>query len=155
MTAYDPAEVERLIAEAREDDQRMVPAPWTWFDDVVLWNEEADHCVLSHGGPLWPVSEEHKVGIARTRNNLTSMADQLEAAKVVIENLTGMERAARAIRLAESQGVLRQEQELEVAQAEIRKLRDERDAARAEIVRLQSEANRLHDKRWIQPWEPK
>jgi seryl-tRNA synthetase len=115
MTAtYNPAEVERLIAEAR-----------------------------AFG--------------ARDRQGLReAMANQLEAAKVAIENLTGMERAANAIRLAESRAVLQQEQvdqqiaeanaklqrilaeQLEASRASTATLADQLEAAKAKIEELRA-----------------
>lgn len=67
MIAYDPALCERLEAEAREDDARMEPAPWT--------------CV---GHDL---TDDDAAGILRQRNNLAAMADQLQAARAEVERL--------------------------------------------------------------------
>lgn len=76
MTAYNPDEVDRLVREAREDDERMDIAPWGVDVDVV------------HSGSGVSLTERlgeaEAYAIARTRNNLSAMADQLEAARTRI-----------------------------------------------------------------------
>lgn len=83
---YDDAEAERLIAEAREDDARLVPPPWTAHahgsmgpDYFVLTRSDGDHDLLEKNDAL---------GIARTRNNLRALADQLEAIRVEMRRRT-------------------------------------------------------------------
>lgn len=65
---YDPTTAARLIAEAREDDDRMEPAPWDCLPLIVK--------LYADDQPLG----SNAFGIARTRNNLRALADQLEAA---------------------------------------------------------------------------
>lgn len=73
MTAtYDPAIAARLIAEAREDDGRMTVAPWQAIDEFIYDARRAIVETLC--------SDDDASGIARIRNNLRAMADQLEAA---------------------------------------------------------------------------
>lgn len=127
MTAtYNPAEVERLIAEAREDDARMLEA-FREFGD--------SHLIRSKHGTAYGT---YAVVAALERSAV--MADHLEAARVAIENLEGMERAANAVRLAESQAMLRQERELDAAHAEIERLTGVA-RSRAEHARLLAGAN--------------
>jgi hypothetical protein len=68
MSDYNPTEAQRLIAEARDDDARMVRAPWS-------------------GDEMIPTSDKDCAAIARTRNNLPTLADQLEAAGREVERL--------------------------------------------------------------------
>lgn len=78
MTAqYDAAESARLVAEAREDDARMTPVPW---DCVPL--------IVRHFVDVRPTGAD-AFGVARTRNNLSSIADQLEAAVAEAEHSEG------------------------------------------------------------------
>ncbi len=81
--AYNPAEVERLIAEAREDDHQMTPVPWTGGADAVFL---ADDTALLETQVRERRLEDSR-GVARTRNNLAVMADQLEAADAEIVSL--------------------------------------------------------------------
>lgn len=151
MTTYDPALIERLVAEAREDDAKMVRAPWTWTDGVLLWNEDADHCVLNHAGVLWDVSDEYKVGIVRIRNNLSALANQLEAALCEVKRVrrvgdlafdaARVQHVAEVDALRESVHVLtattRADQlRVELACEERDKLEKERDELRAEVEKM-------------------
>ena len=74
----DPALCDRIIAEAREDDERMSPAPWrTAKDGWVVWTSAMNSPDLAW---FTPNTVADSLGIARTRNNLRVIADQLEAA---------------------------------------------------------------------------
>lgn len=91
MTAtYNPTESERLIVEAREDDARMTEAPWEATgpddsaDDLDCMVDSPDHLVADASESRDP--EADAAGIARTRNNLAAMADQLEAARAEVEH---------------------------------------------------------------------
>jgi hypothetical protein len=91
-TTYDPAEVERLIAEAREEDAQMTPVPWR--------ADSAAGIVFGDGGHVDGAIEVFRMeaesliadpdAIARTRNNLHALADQLEAARAEIERLPAL-----------------------------------------------------------------
>lgn len=84
MTAkYDPDETARLIAEAREDDARMTPAPW---DDIPL--------IVRIDDDTQPTNSDAR-GIARTRNNLATLADQFDAAQQRIAELEAEAREPR------------------------------------------------------------
>lgn len=79
---YDPDLIDRLVMEAREDDARMTDAPWIGGADAVFIDNAPilESCTeMDH--------EANCLGIARTRNNLAAMADQLEAARREIERL--------------------------------------------------------------------
>jgi hypothetical protein len=135
VTAYNPAEVERLIAEAREDDARMTNGPWHG-DSVagILFgdgNHEDGSIELAHMDG--EAKEFDPVAIARTRNNLAAMVDQLEFARIEIDRL----RHANASLVP---GAMLTATELEC-------LRVELEAARAEIERLRSAAERWSDAR--------
>jgi hypothetical protein len=79
MTALDPALCARLVSEAREDDRRMTPAPWIAEADVLYHHSEEDGTIeLAKFSGEATVDEDS--AIARTRNNLRDLADQLEAA---------------------------------------------------------------------------
>ncbi|HEU4727717.1 MAG TPA: hypothetical protein VFT22_07505 [Kofleriaceae bacterium] len=87
-TIYDPDLTARPIAEAKEDDARMTRAPWVGGADAVF----------EGGDPLLETvrQERHEAdssGVARTRNNLRALADQLEAARRHIEYLENVARA--------------------------------------------------------------
>jgi chromosome segregation ATPase len=123
MTDYNPTEAQRLIAEAREDDERIGdewlasehgPGNENWF---VSANE---HGRMTH---LHRLTAE---GIARTRNHLPALADQLEAAGREVERLDTAAaisdagarwHAADNKRLTMERDSLRQQ--LEAAQAEL------------------------------------
>lgn len=88
--AIDPPRARQLIAEAREDDAAMTPCrPRRWIggSDAVYIDNPAgrgDVVVMEAEGPN---RENDCRGIARTRNNLAALADQLEAALAEIERL--------------------------------------------------------------------
>lgn len=123
MTAtYNPTEIERLIAEAREDDARMTDAPW-YGDSVagVLFGDgnHADGSIeLAHMDG--EAKEFDPDAIARTRNNLRSVADQLEAAKAEIDRLR-----------AECNDAADQDAEIYRLRAEIERMRPVFDASLA------------------------
>lgn len=97
MTAkHNPDEVARLIAEARADDERMTPAPWETGEDPgeSAATLRARPCIRGRDPGDWvdvivPFGRAYSdaAGIARTRNNLRAMADQLEAAQAEIDTL--------------------------------------------------------------------
>lgn len=137
MSEYDPAEIERLVREAREDDERMTEVPW-----------EAQIFERCTGEPLhrWRIflrgaqnprtnsrdcdwTEADASGIARTRNNLTAMADQLEAAQREVERLTTERDNARWA----------DKTRRKVCEA----LSAERDRLRAEVERLNGQVGHL------------
>lgn len=102
-TQHNPAEIARLIAEAREDDARMTRGPWSVPSGTRLLGavnatiDGMDRQVASAAGQALQFDDTADVGrqlginaeaIARTRNNLRAMADQLEAAGREIDRLT-------------------------------------------------------------------
>jgi hypothetical protein len=91
---YDPEMCARLIAEAREDDAEMTKGPWEANTDdiyVEVWGEHAKviaDCNVRRSGIADPkVGVVDAIGIARTRNNLRTMADQLEAVTSRLDKL--------------------------------------------------------------------
>lgn len=153
MTAYNPAEVERLIAEAREDDARMTRAPWvSRHDDVkaappgyrlgsaqIRCDDSADQVP---GGCLVPFFVLHHTtadAIARTRNNLRAMAEQLESARAEVDHLTAaLPNWSHAEALQQRDALIAAGV---AAQAEIRRLRSER----VPLSDLQREATEVND----------
>lgn len=94
MTAYDPNVIDRLVREAREDDARMTRGTWS----ATPMSSSDDHAVIIEAPPrssacdhyiAEEVSEGDAEAIARTRNNLAAMADQLEAAREIADNGEG------------------------------------------------------------------
>jgi hypothetical protein len=82
---YDPIEAERLVAETREDDQRVAKAPWhTEMPGGVM----GGRMMLSGSGrdtAIVPMANAEIQGaIARLRNNAKALADQLEAAAQIV-----------------------------------------------------------------------
>jgi hypothetical protein len=93
MRKSDHLERLRLLREAREDDARMVPAPWT---ARVHGSMGPDHFVLTRSdGDYDLLEKDDALAIARTRSNLRAMADQLEAALAEIDRLTVARNADR------------------------------------------------------------
>jgi hypothetical protein len=96
MTALDPALCARLVSEAREDDAKMTPGPWTHDDVAGEVHGDGAH----EQGPVLiaRVGDESLCwdcgAIARTRNNLRALADQLEAALAEIEELRCLDMCA-------------------------------------------------------------
>jgi hypothetical protein len=93
--ALDPARARQLIAEAREDDAAMTPAPWELgtAGDCDLVSFVGDDAI----GVAGVCCANHRAngnGIARTRNNLAALADQLEAALAEVERLRAPAAAA-------------------------------------------------------------
>lgn len=143
---YNKETAERLVAEALEDDGRMTQGPWE-AQAFSRWGEGIDAVggrwrifLRGHVNPQtnsrdcdWRRADAH--GIARTRNNLRAMAEQLRAASALIEQL----RAAYNAQLPRHEWVT----ELYRLQDEDGKLRqqlaaacEERDAAVAEVERM-------------------
>lgn len=60
-------------------DEAAVARPWKWFDATLLWNEEADHCVLSHGGTNWPVAAGNRVAIESAMNHMPALIELVAA----------------------------------------------------------------------------
>lgn len=54
-------------------DTAALSRPWSWCDGTLLWNEEADHCVLSHGGTRWPISPENRAAIESAMNHMPAL----------------------------------------------------------------------------------
>lgn len=80
MTAkYDPAEVERLVREAKEDDAALrAPAPGCSCNGAAFCE---DWC------PAYPWAVAQSAATQRSEANLAAMADQLEAARDEIARL--------------------------------------------------------------------
>jgi hypothetical protein len=89
--AYDPEVVARLVAEAREDDQRMADAPWG-VEDGRLYSRGP--LSANDLGPIELATLNDGLagddGIARSRNNLRALADQLMAASAEAERLRSL-----------------------------------------------------------------
>lgn len=83
---YDPALCEQIISEAREDDAKLGD-DWRalphWPSNG-LWFVFTGHAL----GCLPMQTEERANAIARTRNNLRALANQLEAARHEVARLT-------------------------------------------------------------------
>ncbi len=77
--SHDPMLCARLIAEAHDDDASMLPATWVAEDDE-LYSDSQRMGTVQVAGFTQDADEECQRGIARTRNNLRDLADQLEAA---------------------------------------------------------------------------
>jgi hypothetical protein len=79
-----------LVRQAREDDERMTPGEWlaghhdegSYVSSGTMFGGR-QVCTLSYNRN--PRDHEDSEAIARTRNNLRAMADQLEAAMVALE----------------------------------------------------------------------
>lgn len=93
MTTYNLVEVERLIAEAREDDRQLGEWRHERGSARVSLRDHEDPC--AERDDLWLADHRDADAIARTRNNLRVMADQLEAADVEIVSLRDERDAAR------------------------------------------------------------
>lgn len=78
MTA-DPDLMLRLAKEAAEDDARMSPDPWIAENDVLYSDTEADGTIQLAEFSGEALIEED-VAVARQRNNLRQMAEQLRLA---------------------------------------------------------------------------
>ena len=77
------AAVLRQLADAcARDDERATSAPWIWTDEILLWNQVIDHCVLEHaiGHVQWPVTPEDRETIAAARNRLPELVRVLREA---------------------------------------------------------------------------
>lgn len=140
-TTYDPAESERLIAEAREDDARLPVGPWIAGRHGYVSAPNPAGGPGSTRCPLRDNTGDPRAtdAISRTRNNLRAMADQLEAARAEmsrrteawsdaehrVDALTTELEAARA-RIAELEAVARayvdQRRQLDAARAEVERM---------------------------------
>jgi NTP pyrophosphatase (non-canonical NTP hydrolase) len=87
MTDLDLDVAARLIAEAREDDRRMTPSPWVVNGDYLYHHSEDDGTVelASFSGDA---CVDDDAAVARTRNNLAPLADQLDAALLRLQIAT-------------------------------------------------------------------
>lgn len=62
----------------KSDDLHVIDAaalsrPWAWCNGTLLWNEEVDHCVLSHGGTKWQTSPENRAAIESAMNHMPAL----------------------------------------------------------------------------------
>lgn len=128
---YDAELCERLEREAREDDARMTPAPWEWYDGTYLWCQDVDQGVLQHAGVKWAMSEGNKLGIVRMRANLRAMADQLAAAGSEVVRIDGELLVAK--------------HQLAAARAEVARLTNERLGAVLEVDQLTKHSEALQE----------
>ena len=85
-------DVLRALSDAcAKDDARATQAPWTWTDEMFLWNKEIDHGVLNHGSQThWPVSEDNREVIAASRNRLSELSKVMKDAARMIELLSAL-----------------------------------------------------------------
>ena len=136
MTAdYNPTEAQSLIAGAREDDARMTRAPWTTptgtrlLGSVTVVIDGRDRQVAAACGQAAQFDDSADVGvqlginaagIARSRNNLRALADQLEAAGREVERLEGLRDtwSEGAVAVAAERDSLRQQLEAAHAKSE-------------------------------------
>lgn len=136
MTAYNPDEVEQLIAEAREDDARMTRAPWNvdGKTGIMYGDYRSDEGAIDIAIVVRKEAAYDVDAIARTRNNLAVLADQLEAARLEIDRL----QHANASLIP---GAM-------LTTTEIACLRVERDGSRADVLRL-TETARAACENWM------
>jgi hypothetical protein len=85
-------ELTRLADDCARDDARALSAPWAWTDETLLWNAEADHCVLQHGGTHWPMTAENREVIAAARNRLPDLVRSLREAAKRLDSLEKLRR---------------------------------------------------------------
>lgn len=85
-----------LIAQAREDDGRMIGGSWraVGFGVILEIESSLTHQDGANVGVAEDIRRDDALGICRTRNNLRRMADQLEAAIAEVSRLDGMVRAS-------------------------------------------------------------
>jgi chromosome segregation ATPase len=124
---YDPAEVARLEAEARRDHERMTPGPWVAEGDE-LYSDTRQGGTIQLAGFTQDADEGCQLAIARTRNNLQSIADQLGAGRREVERVTKRWRD-------EEQAINRKDIQLDEARAD-------RDRLRCQLETAQQEARR-------------
>lgn len=91
MTTFDPTLASRLVQEAREDDERGTPGPWRAANGKgaaqVISEDPQTKCAIyinvdrahDHHPDTIKRWQRDSLAIARTRNNLRSIAEQLEA----------------------------------------------------------------------------
>lgn len=144
MTKLDADLAAKLCAEAMEDDERMPEAPWeVWTSNSfrrIKGPNTADGGVLSalicrDGHPDLSMSGDNLKRLARTRNNLRALAEQLMAALKTIDYAVS-ENLNFNLKVAE----------------EINEARRQRDAALCEVDRLkrelQAETGAHHSTAW-------
>lgn len=156
MTAYDPELIDRLVREAREDD---VTIPRCWEVEHDRNDQPNIYAVDLHAGDrYWVAILPHQcvksiedeqnataVALVRVRDNLAAMADQLEAAHSELRRIaTVRDRALEgctpppsAVSLSEFVEWL---DNFERHASERSKLRDQLEAARREIERLNADS---------------
>lgn len=173
IPTYSPELSSRLIAEAKEDDTRMTAlegerrSPWRVVEakgprfsaQAALRHYvtciPAEHpCWSSDEMTAWSrlgiwtsdgVTEKSFAdGIARSRNNLRAMAEQLEAAQHEIERLAKERDAAEDECSARSEDVLTAEAAKERAEVSAVSARASRDTARVQLSAAQSVIAQLH-----------
>ena len=91
-TDLDPVLSTRLISESREDDQLMLGGIWSVVGSGSILEIESSilHVDGAHVGVAEDLRADDARGIARTRNNLAQMADQLEAREAKIAELRAL-----------------------------------------------------------------
>lgn len=135
--------MQRLIDACARDDERATKGPWTWTDEVFLWNQEIDQGILNHGGTDWPVSEANRDVIAAARNRLPELVRVLAGASRQIDLLSNLAIQDSAARDRLRSEILRLEA---LAQEQAEKLRVAeaiRDDARAASQRYLDEKRLL------------
>jgi outer membrane murein-binding lipoprotein Lpp len=130
----DRTEIEKLIAEAREDDARMTPAGWTCIGGASIWT--------GHGRVMINRSSDLE-GLTRTRNNLPVMANALTQVLAEVDELREMQAADDE--LIESLTTERSATRTESArfQAMVDQLATARDVARVKVERLTTELSAM------------
>lgn len=142
---YDAELCARLATEAREEDGRLPSAPWSnTFShsraDVLAKLESGEVIVVARANITDDdaTDREHAIayGIARARNNLRAMADQLDAARADVDRLRASN-ARLAKQSRELDTVLVENADTERARADAAEA--ECDAALANIATLRSQ----------------
>lgn len=118
----DPVAIRQRIAELRQDDARMRPAPWDCLPLIVRL----------HSGDQPLGSESY--GVARARNALASTADMLEG---LVERLDAAHEAMRLLHAANK--------ERSDLLDDIIRLNHQNHDLRTENARLTAEVDRLRD----------
>lgn len=99
MTDYNASEIDRLVREGTEDNERMTPGPWK--EDGHAWSPWVHREVIEgvvHSYVFKCGSREDAIGVTRQRNNLPAMVAALSAAKAEVERLTNALTKISAIR---------------------------------------------------------
>lgn len=173
---FDPTKAAELVRMAMEDDERMTPGNWHAADcfspQIVLYAVPADKAALRQVGEgdllyLGRVyaddagkGRQNMYGIARTRNNLRALAEQLSFAMQEIERLR--ESTAHGEALVELHRTSTEKADLAIAldmlEAEnndltgsIMSLASERDSLRSQLQAAQQErdAARVERVKWV------